>query len=69
MPDNKAVHDVTRKTIAVERFIAAALAFVGFREAKNNRGQVVERFLKATGLPPGYAWCAALTRPWLYTSS
>src|SRR5688572_18810555 len=49
-----------RLILPVERLIAVALSYTGFTEqGGSNRGQVVERFLAGTGLPGGYAWCAA----------
>jgi hypothetical protein len=40
--------------------VAAANAFVGFgEEGGDNRGQVVEQFLRGVHLPPGAPWCAA----------
>jgi hypothetical protein len=40
--------------------VAAANAFVGFGEqGGDNRGQVVEHFLRGVHLPPGAPWCAA----------
>ena len=40
--------------------IAAASALVGVTEVGgNNRGQMVERFLKLTHVPAGAPWCAA----------
>ena len=42
------------------RLIAAASAFVGIGEdGGNNRGQVVELFLRQVRQPPGQPWCAA----------
>src|SRR5687768_9207952 len=40
--------------------VAAANAFVGLgEEGGDNRGQMVERFLRGVFLPPGAPWCAA----------
>jgi hypothetical protein len=40
--------------------VAAANAFVGFTEqGGENRGQVVEHFLRGVHCPPGQPWCAA----------
>jgi len=40
--------------------VAAAHAFVGVREqGGNNRGQMVEMFLREVKLQPGQPWCAA----------
>ena len=40
--------------------VAAANAFVGFTEqGGDNRGQVVERFLRGVHQAPGQPWCAA----------
>lgn len=40
--------------------VAAANAFVGLgEEGGDNRGQIVERFLRGVFLPPGAPWCAA----------
>lgn len=40
--------------------VAAATAFVGVREeGGDNRGQMVEQFLRSVHLPPGQPWCAA----------
>lgn len=40
--------------------VAAANAFIGVGEqGGDNRGQMVERFLKSVSLPPGQPWCAA----------
>ena len=39
--------------------IAAASAFVGLREEGDNRGLMIELFLKGVHLPPGMPWCAA----------
>lgn len=42
------------------RLIAAASAFVGIgEEGGNNRGQVVDLFLRQVRQPPGQPWCAA----------
>lgn len=42
------------------RLIAAASSFVGIgEEGGNNRGQVVELFLRQVRQPPGQPWCAA----------
>lgn len=42
------------------RLIAAASAFVGIGEdGGNNRGQVVDLFLRQVRQPPGQPWCAA----------
>lgn len=46
--------------IAIERVVGAALSAVGVREVgKDNHGEQVARYLKATGLGQGYPWCAA----------
>lgn len=46
--------------IRSECLIATALGFVGFTErGGNNKGQLVERFLKGTGLVGAYPWCAS----------
>jgi hypothetical protein len=40
--------------------VAAANAFVGVSEqGGDNRGQMVEHFLRSVSLPPGLPWCAA----------
>jgi hypothetical protein len=40
--------------------VAAANAFVGVsEEGGDNRGQMVEHFLRSVKLPPGLPWCAA----------
>ncbi len=40
--------------------VAAANAFVGVSEqGGDNRGQMVEHFLRSVHLPPGQPWCAA----------
>ena len=40
--------------------VAAANAFVGVsEEGGDNRGQMVEHFLRGVHLPPGQPWCAA----------
>ena len=40
--------------------VAAANAFVGVSEqGGDNRGQMVEHFLRSVSLPPGQPWCAA----------
>lgn len=40
--------------------VAAANAFIGVDEqGGDNRGQMVERFLRGVSLPPGQPWCAA----------
>lgn len=39
--------------------IAAAESLVGLREEGNNRGLMVELFLKGVSQPPGQPWCAA----------
>ncbi|MBK7908615.1 MAG: hypothetical protein IPJ78_18965 [Gemmatimonadetes bacterium] len=40
--------------------VAAANAFIGVREqGGDNRGQMVEHFLRGVSLPPGQPWCAA----------
>ena len=40
--------------------VAAANAFIGVGEqGGDNRGQMVEHFLKGVALPPGQPWCAA----------
>lgn len=39
----------------------SVLTQVGVVEHGRNNGQSVRRYLRATGLGPGYAWCAALT--------
>ena len=40
--------------------VAAANAFVGVsEEGGDNRGQMVEHFLRSVALPPGQPWCAA----------
>lgn len=39
--------------------LANAMTFVREEPRNSNRGQAVERFLKETGLGPGYPWCAA----------
>jgi len=39
--------------------IAAAEAFVGLREEGDNRGLMIELFLKGVNQPPGQPWCAA----------
>jgi hypothetical protein len=40
--------------------VAAASAFVGVgEEGGDNRGQMVEHFLRGVHLPPGQPWCAA----------
>jgi hypothetical protein len=40
--------------------VAAANAFVGVGEqGGDNRGQMVEHFLRSVSLPPGLPWCAA----------
>jgi hypothetical protein len=40
--------------------VAAANAFVGVgEEGGDNRGQMVEHFLRSVHLPPGQPWCAA----------
>lgn len=40
--------------------VAAANAFIGVgEEGGDNRGQMVERFLRGVHLPPGAPWCAA----------
>ncbi|MCC7001733.1 MAG: hypothetical protein IT357_06230 [Gemmatimonadaceae bacterium] len=40
--------------------VAAANAFVGLgEEGGDNRGQMVEHFLRSVSLPPGLPWCAA----------
>jgi hypothetical protein len=62
MSVNKQIADktVTDKSVMVERLVAAALAFVGFTEqGGNNKGQVVERFLRGTNLAEPLPWCAA----------
>ena len=46
--------------IEIERLIAAAKVFIGVPEqGGNNRGQMVDLFLRGVGLPPGEPWCAA----------
>lgn len=45
------------------RAASEALANVGVQEqGGNNRGQWVETYLRAVGLPPGQPWCAAFAR-------
>ncbi len=39
--------------------IAAATSFVGLGEEGDNRGQMVELFLREVGQPAGQPWCAA----------
>jgi hypothetical protein len=39
--------------------IAAAEAFVGLREEGDNRGLMIDLFLKGVNQPPGQPWCAA----------
>ena len=39
--------------------VAAATAFVGLGEEGDNRGQMVELFLREVRQPPGHPWCAA----------
>jgi len=40
--------------------VAAANAFIGVAEhGGDNRGQMVEHFLRSVALPPGQPWCAA----------
>ena len=40
--------------------VAAANAFIGVSEqGGDNRGQMVEHFLRSVSLPPGQPWCAA----------
>lgn len=43
----------------IAQFIAACHCFVGVKEERPNGGQMVDLFLKATGLGTGYPWCAA----------
>ena len=46
--------------VQVECLVAAAKAFVGVPEqGGNNRGQMVEIFLRGVGLAPPEPWCAA----------
>lgn len=46
--------------LRTERLIAAATAFIGVPEqGGDNRGQMVDLFLRGVGLPPGEPWCAA----------
>ena len=41
--------------------VAAANAFIGVSEqGGDNRGQMVEHFLRSVSLPPGQPWCAAV---------
>lgn len=51
---------MTRKQ-AIDKVLAAAQSKNGVREHPpgSNRGADVEMFLRTTGLPGGYAWCAA----------
>ena len=39
--------------------VAAATAFIGLGEEGDNRGQMVELFLREVRQPPGQPWCAA----------
>ncbi len=49
--------------------VAAANAFVGLgEEGGDNRGQVVERFLRSVHLGPGLPWCAAFVHHVGYAS-
>jgi hypothetical protein len=49
--------------------VAAANAFVGFGEqGGDNRGQVVEHFLRGVHLSPGAPWCAAFVHHVGYAS-
>ncbi len=43
----------------IARTLEIARGEVGVRETPRNRGRRVEQYLKACGLPGGYAWCSA----------
>ena len=57
-------HRITHRThmvpLSPALLVAAANAFVGVGEqGGDNRGQMVEHFLRSVSLPPGQPWCAA----------
>jgi len=52
--------DRRREKMSVEKMIAEAALYVGTVEVgANNRGKIVDRFVKAVGSPLGSPWCAA----------
>lgn len=60
----KPLEEVIREMTA-KVFIDTARHNIGQREKGVNAGPFVARMLKAVGLSPGYAWCAAFVRAML----
>lgn len=50
---------MTIQTSLSQEALFVAITQVGVREEKSNKGPEVARYLKAVGLPVGYAWCMA----------
>ncbi len=63
MPSVRPIRSVSTRhlvPLSPALLVAAANAFIGVSEhGGDNRGQMVEHFLRSVALPPGQPWCAA----------
>lgn len=41
------------------RVVEIARTYIGVRESRWNSSRIIDKWLRAVGLEPGYAWCAA----------
>jgi len=49
-----------------ERIVKVSERYLGHREKKENSSPLIDEWLKACGLGPGYAWCMAAVQGWIF---